>query len=185
MESSDSLLAALDSFDGTVLMVTHNEMFLHALAERLIVFQSGGLTVFDGTYQEFLDQGGWEEEEGVRPEKKEAAPEAKGGGRQKKEMRRLRSELTAERSRALKPLENRISRAENEIGTEEKKLQDLGKEMAEASRAQDGNRIREISQAIHTCQTTIDKRFDELEKLTALLDRERAVFDKRLEALDQ
>jgi ATP-binding cassette, subfamily F, member 3 len=184
MESSDSLLAALDSFDGTIVMVTHNEMFLHALAERLIVFQSGGLMVFDGTYQEFLDQGGWEEEEGLRPERKDAAPEAKGG-RQKKELRRLRSELTAERSRAVKPLENRISRAENEIGTEEKKLQELGREMAEASRAQDGNRIREISQAIHNAQTVIDRRFEELEKLTVLLDRERAVFDKRLEALDQ
>ena len=38
MESSDALLAAIDNFDGAVVMVTHNEMFLDALAERLIVF---------------------------------------------------------------------------------------------------------------------------------------------------
>ncbi|HRC99485.1 MAG TPA: ABC-F family ATP-binding cassette domain-containing protein, partial [Deltaproteobacteria bacterium] len=36
MESNDALLAAIDSFEGAVVMVTHNEMFLHALAERLI-----------------------------------------------------------------------------------------------------------------------------------------------------
>ena len=39
MESCDALLEAIDSFDGTVIMVTHNELFLHALAERLIVFR--------------------------------------------------------------------------------------------------------------------------------------------------
>ena len=34
MESCDSLLAALDAFKGTIIMVTHNEMFLNALAEK-------------------------------------------------------------------------------------------------------------------------------------------------------
>ena len=32
LESCDALLAAIDSFDGTVVMVTHNEMFLKTLA---------------------------------------------------------------------------------------------------------------------------------------------------------
>ena len=41
MESSDALLAAIDSFEGVVVMVTHNEMFLHALAHRLVVFDVG------------------------------------------------------------------------------------------------------------------------------------------------
>ena len=55
MESCDALLAAIDSFDGTVIMVTHNEMFLHTLAERLIVFQDETVEIFDGNYQEFLE----------------------------------------------------------------------------------------------------------------------------------
>ena len=63
MESSDALLAALDSFDGAVVMVTHNEMFLHALAERLIIFYRDAVEVFEGGYQHFLDKGGWGDEE--------------------------------------------------------------------------------------------------------------------------
>ncbi|MCD8492613.1 MAG: ATP-binding cassette domain-containing protein [Geovibrio sp.] len=39
MQSCDSLLEALDDFPGTLLLITHNEMFLHALADRLIVFK--------------------------------------------------------------------------------------------------------------------------------------------------
>ncbi|HEX9977360.1 MAG TPA: ATP-binding cassette domain-containing protein, partial [Acidimicrobiia bacterium] len=45
LESSDALLAAIDEFDGAVIMVTHNERFLHTLAERLVVFQNGGILV--------------------------------------------------------------------------------------------------------------------------------------------
>ncbi|NMD40846.1 MAG: ABC-F family ATP-binding cassette domain-containing protein, partial [Deltaproteobacteria bacterium] len=57
METSDALLAALDSFDGAMVMVTHNEMFLHALAERLIVFHHDAIEIFEGGYQRFLDRG--------------------------------------------------------------------------------------------------------------------------------
>ncbi len=39
MESCDALLEAIDDFEGAVVMVTHNEMLLHGLARRLIVFQ--------------------------------------------------------------------------------------------------------------------------------------------------
>ena len=42
MESIDSLVEAIDAFDGAVVLATHSEMILHALAERLIVFDGGG-----------------------------------------------------------------------------------------------------------------------------------------------
>ena len=58
MDSCDALLAAIDSFEGTVIMVTHNEMFLHALAERLVVFQDDGITLFEGGYSSFLNKKG-------------------------------------------------------------------------------------------------------------------------------
>ena len=57
MESTDAMLAAIDNYDGTVIMVTHNEMFLHALAQRLIVFQNNGIMVFEGGYQAFFRKG--------------------------------------------------------------------------------------------------------------------------------
>ena len=62
MESCDALLAAIDNFEGAVIMVTHNEMFLHALAQRLIIFQNDQVLAFEGGYQDFLDKGGWQDE---------------------------------------------------------------------------------------------------------------------------
>ncbi|MBN2676252.1 MAG: ABC-F family ATP-binding cassette domain-containing protein [Alphaproteobacteria bacterium] len=60
MESCDALIGAIDNFDGAVAIVTHNEMFLHHLATRLIVFDGGKVFLFEGSYQEFLDKIGWE-----------------------------------------------------------------------------------------------------------------------------
>ena len=61
MESSESLMDAIKNFKGAVLMVTHNEYFLHEIANKLIVFDGGKTFVFTGTYADFLKQVGWSE----------------------------------------------------------------------------------------------------------------------------
>jgi ATP-binding cassette subfamily F protein 3 len=185
MESSDALLAAIDSFEGTVIMVTHNEMFLHSLAERLIVFQSDTIKSFEGSYQEFLEKGGWHDETQSSP--KDRSKENRTGHitkRTKKEMRRQRSEIIAQRSTAVKPLQNRITRIENDIETRETELGHLNESMQQASQNQDGPRIVELSQAIHTCQLAIDQLFDELETITNEFDLQNAVFEVQLKQLE-
>ncbi|OQX28239.1 MAG: hypothetical protein BWK80_01100, partial [Desulfobacteraceae bacterium IS3] len=199
MESCDALLAAIDNFDGVVVMVTHNEMFLHALAERLIVFQNEGIEVFDGTYGEFLEKGGWNDE---TLKETKSAPEKSEEKRNnvsnsetlkhpaepkltKKEIRRRRSEIISERSKLLKPAEQKISRTEDDIDRHEKEMEALNKAMQAASQARDGAKIREISQAIHICQTAIEQLFEELELLTKTYDEKNAVFEKRLGELEQ
>ena len=75
MESAESLLEAIDAFPGGVVIVTHSEMILHAIATRLIVFDNGKATLFEGTYQDFLDRVGWNNE--IPPLKR--GPKVNGG----------------------------------------------------------------------------------------------------------
>jgi len=183
MESSDALLAAIDNFDGTVVMVTHNEMFLHALAQRLIIFQEDSTYVFDGSYQRFLEEVGWEDEsEGAaRKNSGEKNPHSKLN---KKELRRRRSEINSERGKSVKPIKQRIVKIENNIDLHEKKLNKLNEAMLKASKQQDGSKIAELSQSIHSCRMTIDSLFDELETFTNKFDEQNAMFEKKLEKLD-
>jgi ATP-binding cassette subfamily F protein 3 len=60
MESCDTLVRAIEQFTGASIIVTHNETFLHLLAKKLIVFTDKGISVFYGTYQDFLDKQGWD-----------------------------------------------------------------------------------------------------------------------------
>ncbi|MCG6909298.1 MAG: ABC-F family ATP-binding cassette domain-containing protein [Deltaproteobacteria bacterium] len=166
MDSCDALLAAIDSFEGAVIMVTHSEMFLNALAERLVVFQDDGITLFEGGYNYFLSKGGWE---GERPEKKPSAQvpekEEPGDKLNKKEARKKRSQLVAERGRALKPIKQKIRRAEDAIEKQEKRLQSSNQEMVSAAGNGDGEKIAEISKEIHACNAAIERHFSELEAL--------------------
>jgi ATP-binding cassette subfamily F protein 3 len=62
MQSCDSLIAAIDDFDGTVIMVTHNEQHLRSVATRLIVFDNDKISLYNGTYDEFLSDVGFSDE---------------------------------------------------------------------------------------------------------------------------
>lgn len=133
MESCESLIDAIDGFDGSVIMVTHNEELLHNLADKLIIFDREEVSVFDGTYQEFLDKRGWEDESGnikIRAEKKEKVFS-------RDELKKQRALLVQEKSKTLKPLEDGISRLEKEIAVKEKALALNTENMVRASLEKD------------------------------------------------
>jgi ATP-binding cassette, subfamily F, member 3 len=185
MESCDALIAAIDSFDGAVIMVTHNEMFLHALARRLIVFSHTGISVFEGTYQEFLDKGGWGDETATAGNDAQSPVVEKAPSqRSKKELRQQRSAIINARSRELKPVEQAIAKAESAIESHEKRLDTLNEEMIQASQAQNGTRIAELSPAISECRNAIDRYFDELEGLYAEKESLEEQFTQQLKELE-
>ena len=185
MESCDALLAAIDNFEGTVIMVTHNEMFLYALAQRLIVFQNDGIDVFGGSYQRFLEKGGWQDENKMNDIRQQPDIKADVSVKAtKKELRRQRSEIISRRSRVVRPIQQRAAAVENEIEKNERELDRLNQSMQQAAQNQDGAKIAEISRAIHLCRHTIDGLFEQLEELTRDLEARNAEFDSLLDRLD-
>ena len=186
MESCDALLAAIDLFEGSVIMVTHNEMFLDSLAERLVVFQNDQIATFDGRYQEFLEKGGWQDENCDLPgDRARNGFKAVEAGQSRKALKRKRSEIINLRSKTIKPLEKRIKAIESEIEAREIKLDQHNQAMQKASEDQDGHRIAELSRQLHACQTAIEELFQELEKITEAFDAKNAEFDRKLAELDE
>ena len=185
MDSCDAMLAALDSFEGTLVMVTHNEMFLHALADRLIVFQDDGVDVFEGGYQYFLEKEGWHDENTDRlTAKKMDQKTAPMDKLTKKELRRKRSELITEKGKKIKPLEAKIARAERDIEGYEKKIHALNDAMMAATEVKDGKSIADISKDIHTVQTLLEERFAEYETLYEKKERIESEYQAYLKKFD-
>jgi ATP-binding cassette subfamily F protein 3 len=182
MESVDSMLEAIDAFGGAVVIVTHSEMILHAVATRLIVFDDDSVKVFEGTYQDFLDREGWKEECPVTVRNGENAAQ-KGNGMSKKDLRRTKAELINSRSRILVPLQSRISEVEETITGLEQRIDDDTKALVEASVKGDGGTIKRLSRSIYESKTKIDILFDELETLTQNLEVKARSFEERFEAL--
>lgn len=191
MESCDSLVIALDNFKGAVLLVTHNEMFLHSLANRLVIFKNNKIELFEGTYQEFLDKEGWEEDgrtsanfnQSTQTKTKVEITTNKSSNLNKKELRKLRSEIIQERSKAVSHIEKAIEKSEKLIEKFENEIKELHTAMQQASEQKNGKEIALIGVAISRCQTEIDLLFDTLEKQMDELESKKSVFDARLAEL--
>ena len=63
MYSAESLMKAVKKFEGTVLMVTHDEDFIKQIANKLIIFDQGKVFMFHGNYEDFTKKIGWKESE--------------------------------------------------------------------------------------------------------------------------
>jgi ATP-binding cassette subfamily F protein 3 len=181
MESVDSLLAAIDAFEGAVVIVTHSEMILSAIASWLIVFDEGKAKVFEGTYQDFLDRVGWKDE--AVPVRSVRNSGQKDNGTSRKDLKRMKAEVINNRSRTLSPLQTRISEVEEEITLLEQGLGQDTQALIDASVTGDGESIRQLTGSIHKSRKKIDILFDELEMLTDQLATKSREFEERLEAL--
>lgn len=107
MYSIEALSEAIKRFEGSVILVTHSEMLLRSLATALIIFHKDRAEFFQGTYDEFLEKIGWEEELEVAP-KKTVVTDYNAS---KKE----RTALIQERSSKLSPIKKKIDTCESAI----------------------------------------------------------------------
>jgi len=176
MESIDSLIEAIDVFKGAVMIVTHSEMVLHAVAQRLVVFDAGEVKIFEGTYQDFLDRVGWKGEELDAP----APAPSENTALNKKEIRRIKAEIITARTRTLGPLQRKISEIEETITRMEKRIDEDTEKLLEASVKGDGERIKKLSKSIHEAKGEIDILFNNLAAVTDEFDTKSREFEERL-----
>ncbi len=180
METSDSFLIALHNFEGAVVLITHNEMFLFFFANRLIVFNNDKVYVFEGGYSEFLEKEGWEEEQNF-VEIIKSNPDKIS----KKEMRQKRSQIVAERSKAMKPIQQQINKHENLINESEENLNRLNDEIVQATKESHGKKIGDLSVEIAETQDSIDVAYENLEIFFDELEIKKAYFEEKLDQLER
>lgn len=179
MESIESLIDALEDYEGTALVVTHDEELLHAFANRLVVFDGGKCRVFEGSYADFLEKVGWACEK--KPGGTESAnikvsnidvktDAAASGAPRGKEDRKARADYIAERSKVIKPLEKKIAKIEEDIAKAEALGGELEAKLVAASESGDGNAITAIAKDMDDNKKTVDNLYEEWEATSAELE---------------
>ncbi len=181
MESIDSLIEAIEAFDGAVIIVTHSELILEAIATKLIIYDNDEVSVFEGTYLDFLERVGWSDEGGVRVKKGKKQDAARNGNR--KDAKKQRASIISDKSKVLSSLKNRITVIEQEITKLEQEVERDTQEMLEASVKGKALSIRQLSQCINEAKTKIEKLFAELESVTTEHDAKAREFDEQLAGL--
>ena len=159
IESCDSMVLALDNFDGAVIIVTHSELFLHHLANRLIVFNRDKVSVFEGSYQEFLDKEGWEEDE-KKPKKQRTEKDSIKQKSTREELEKQHKRIAA-----------KISEAEKKIDENEEFMEALNIKLADAYTNGEKDIIQQLKAEYDEFRKGLDNGYRELEVMIEEMDK--------------
>ena len=161
MDSIEAMTEEIESFKGGVILVTHNEEILRRVANKLVIFHKGGAELFLGTYSEFLDKIGWEEE-GLTT-KKDKGP---SGSEPQKRINHSKRD----RKRA-KALQRDYKKVEKEVLSQETKLKELnGEAVKAAEKGVHTPKTQELYQSIVILQEEIDESYSKMERILEEVD---------------
>ncbi|ACD90980.1 ABC transporter related [Chlorobium limicola DSM 245] len=160
MRSKEMLIDALENYDGTLLLVSHDRYFLDSLVNKVIEIKNGGLQLYHGTYAEYLEKAekALEEErvlESARQKAEAAAakiskvPQAKPAPAPKKNHRKIESI-----EKNIQALEQRKENLETVMASDE-----FYKQSPEAT--------KKTLAEYHTLGAELDRLFADWEKATS------------------
>ena len=119
MRSKDILKSALQKYDGTVVVVSHDREFLDGLVDRIYEFRDGGVREYLGDIWYFLEKRKIESlSEIERRDKSIAAPKSNdtnGAGKQSYEQKKEQEKLLRKLRKAVETIEEELAKVEQEI----------------------------------------------------------------------
>ena len=164
IDSVDMLENALRSFPGTLVLISHDEHLVRAVANRVIDIRDGKMTVIDGDYdyylfkREDLAQRALSAEEEAKPAAGAPAPDEgsrtlrrhhEGGeapareGKKTREQRRAEAEARAALNKRLKSKRDRLKKVEAELERKRARYDELMELMASEELYADQARFNE------------------------------------------
>jgi ATP-binding cassette subfamily F protein 3 len=174
LEACEVLEQALQQYQGTLVLITHDRSFINALATRVIEVRSGRLREFIGNYDDYLRKA--EELErapatrGAVPghgrREAEAGPATEPAPSSHKEQRRLERE----RRRAREKAERRVQVIEAAILEKESKVEALGWKLGDPEIHRDAEQVRGLESERGALREAIEELYGEWERLAAEIE---------------
>jgi ATP-binding cassette subfamily F protein 3 len=159
IDSQEVLQTVLADFHGTIVLVTHDRYLVDALATQIWVARAGDMDVFEGTYQEYLEQRARQRAQAEAA----AASASTSGGRASVSA----PGTAAPRKNGLNPfkLKLRITELEAEIEALETQLKALEAAIHAASTGGDAMRVSQLGVAYNETESQLDRTMEEWESL--------------------
>ena len=108
LDMRHALTLALQSFQGALIVVSHDRSLLEATTDQFLLIHQGRLNEFDGDLNDYRL---WR----LAQENAAAAPAASAPGQSRKEAKRQEAQIRQEKARRAKPVQQQIDKAEKEM----------------------------------------------------------------------
>ena len=127
MRSKDILKDALQKYDGTVVVVSHDREFLDGLVDRIYEFRDGGVREYLGDIWYFLEKRKVESLQEIERKDKpvvavKAAAEASSAGKLSYEQKKEQEKLLRKLRKAVESVEEELAKVEAEIAAYDKRF---------------------------------------------------------------
>ena len=108
LDMRHALTLALQSFEGALILVSHDRSLIEATTDQFLLIDQGSLKTFDGDLNDYR---AWR----LAQENATAAPAQSSQSQSRKDTKRQEAQMRQERARRSKPVQQKIAQAEKEI----------------------------------------------------------------------
>ena len=166
IEAKEVLEQALDTYDGTLLFVSHDRYFINESANKIISVRDGHAKIYNGNYSYYLDEkakqaAAVQEAEAEQTESTTSANQNKG---------KLSYQEQKARDSQKRKLERAVSEAEARIETLEAEEQEIQTEMANPDIAASFEKLGPLQEKLSAVQEQLEQANNDWENALEALD---------------
>lgn len=169
--SSEALEQALQHYNGTLCLITHDRHLINAISNKILVIQDKALELYPGNFDDY--QRIWAPNQGTssqRESRREMANGQRTTGRKTQDQRRAEAEWRNRFYRESSPLKKQLSILEGDIDQSTVLLDQLDHELVQPETYRDPARIQEIHKSRQELKRKIDGLTREWESVAMRLD---------------
>jgi ATP-binding cassette subfamily F protein 3 len=152
----DALEQALQQFEGTVLVVSHDRYFLNRVVDLLIVLDDGNAQLIHGSYDTYERMRVLQEETRPAKPKERSKASADGAGAKAKQKRKRKFPY------------RKVEDLEADIAAAETALKDLEERLASPDLYRDGDKVKETTRAFEETKAELQQLYEHWEEAVEL-----------------
>ncbi|MFY0696538.1 MAG: ABC-F family ATP-binding cassette domain-containing protein [Balneola sp.] len=176
MSSKNILQQALQQYEGTCVIVSHDRAFLDPIVDKVLEVQKNRVRTYLGNVSYFLDKKKEEAEaqknSGASEQSKSASSDDSSLSR--KEQRRIEAERRNKISKEVNPIKKKLEKVEKEIEQSESRKNEIEALMAEVDFYDDADRVKKTSLEYENIKMDLTDKYSKWEE-----------YANRIEAIEQ
>jgi ATP-binding cassette, subfamily F, member 3 len=169
MQSKEILQHALQQFEGTCMIVSHDRAFVDTIASKTLEVQPGRLKTYHGNVSYYLDQKKREDRSGSQQNLNNKTSDSTSK-LSRKEERRIEAKQRRERAKTVRPLKKRLTEIEKEIENKEQRKSEIELMMSSTDFYDDGEKVKQVSMEYDSIKSDLSESYNKWEEVAARLE---------------